>query len=94
MIITFDVDGVLIDKDDKPRMEIINFLKVLARHKKNRVIVWSGGGEDYARLWVARLKLDNYVYGCASKMGNVADAGVDLAIDDMEVNLAKVNLKV
>lgn len=94
MIIAFDVDGCLIDKNDKARTEVVNFLKALALHEENRIIVWSGGGEDYARLWVARLKLEKYVYGCASKLGNVADAGVDLAIDDMPAELGRVNIRV
>lgn len=34
MLISFDVDGTLIDKNDQPRREIITLLKALASSKK------------------------------------------------------------
>lgn len=91
MLIAFDVDGTLVDKDDQPRPEIIVLLKALAGNKRNQIVIWSGGGEGYAAMWGRRLHLDNHVWSYWSKIGSPQP---DLAIDDEDVLLGKVNLKV
>ncbi len=90
MNIAFDVDGTLIDGDDKPIEANIELLKALA--KSNVITVWSGGGEAYARLWVSRLGLVNLVHNCSSKIG--CKYAIDLAIDDQNVNLATYNIRI
>lgn len=90
MIIAFDVDGTLIDLNDKPRRNILDMLKFLSSN--NKIIVWSGGGKLYAEMIVRRLGLEKYIFSCCSKIGN--DFIPDIAFDDELVNLGKVNIKV
>lgn len=55
----FDIDGTLIDGEHK-HTDTIKLLVAMAQQKwKNvRVVVWSGGGRDYATTIVRRLGLD------------------------------------
>ncbi len=81
LIVAFDVDGTLI-VDDVPQVTIINMLQVLSKLTKNvRIIVWSGGGQQYAEMWVRRLGLEKYVWRCMVK---VNDYPVDIAFDDQQ----------
>lgn len=91
LTIAFDVDGTLIDKDDKPRKEVIALLKALANG--NEIIVWSGGGQAYAEMWVDRLNLNEFVYQTASKIG-IARKDIDIAFDDQDVKLGTYNIKI
>lgn len=81
VIIAFDVDGVLIrntDSDDRehgvpfnddmPIYYWVNTLQVLSTCKNVRIVVWSGGGKQYAETWGRRLGLDQYVWRYASKL--------------------------
>lgn len=93
-IIAFDVDGTLItnndpdrihgvaSNDEVPHVPIINMLITLSRFKNVKIVVWSGGGKDYAETWGRRLGLDKYVWRYASKIGN--DFKPDIAIDDIQ----------
>jgi len=90
MIVAFDVDGTLISEaDDSPRVEIIDLL-VKHHNDGDTVVVWSGGGVDYAQRWVFRLKLSGYVDEFWSKgRGRVKP---DLTYDDMVINLGAENV--
>lgn len=83
IIIAFDVDGTLIrntaepgdrrhgtpNNDDVPLVHWINTLQVLAARTKNvKIVVWSGGGKEYATTWGHRLGLDQYVWRYCSKL--------------------------
>lgn len=80
VIVAFDVDGTLIrntDEDrvhgvpsnnDVPIVHWINTLQVLSTCKNVRIVVWSGGGKQYAETWGRRLGLDDYVWRYASKL--------------------------
>lgn len=80
LIYAFDVDGTLIkngpaerqhgvvNEGDVPRVEWINTLMVLSTAKNIRIVVWSGGGKQYAEMWGKRLGLDKYVWRYASKL--------------------------
>ena len=112
VIIAVDVDGTLIrntnpetrvhgqpDNDDVPHVPIINTVMVLSKLFKNvRIVVWSGGGKDYAALWGHRLGLDDYVWRYASKLEagelrKLVDRGNFIAIDDIQdTELGDVNL--
>lgn len=82
LIIAFDVDGTLISEDDVPQVPIINTLQVLSKLTKNvRIVVWSGGGKEYAEMWVRRLKLEEYVWKCMAKDRFFH---VDIAFDDQQ----------
>lgn len=90
MLIAFDVDGCLFGYDNKPRPEVCALLEALA-HDGNQIIVWSGGGEEYARQRVRELEIAKYVSKCLFKMKIL---GVDIAFDDKDVKLGKHNIKI
>lgn len=106
MIFAFDVDGTLITYSDKPRWDVIDTLRHLS--KFGTILVWSGGGKDYAEQWVRKLHLEEFVESCHTKpirdiRGNhfydgkeqpLAKDYVDVCFDDELVDLAKVNVKV
>ena len=53
------------------------------------MIIWSGGGIDYARTWADKLGLNpNDV------IEKIKTEDIDIAFDDCDVDLAKVNIKV
>ena len=96
LVIAFDVDDTLIipaiatgfDRD-VPNYETIAIYRWF-QAQGNYMIIWSGGGQSYAEMW-------------AEKLGLVADEildkhsgreGVDIAFDDSEIKLAKVNVQV
>ena len=79
MVIAFDVDGTLIDFNDNIRPEVVMLLTTLV-YAGNHVIVWSGGGKDYAEQVGRRLGLpDTVVY--LSKFP-APSFHVDIAVDD------------
>lgn len=96
MKIAFDVDDTLImppeatDLDrDIPNYEIINIYRFF-QSQGHYMIVWSGGGLDYARMWAEKLGLKpNEVRAKAP-----AKDEVDIAFDDCDIDLARVNVKV
>ena len=55
------------------------------------MIIWSGGGEDYARRWAEKLGLtaDEITYKTTERQ-----AEIDLAFDDSDIKLARINIKV
>lgn len=91
--IAFDVDNTLIKYSldrDTPKYDIImiyNFLKAQGHY----MIIWSGGGKDYARMWAEKLGLNPDEV--RDKLGKKYD-DVDICFDDEEVNLGKINIKV
>ena len=85
LTICFDVDGTLITPQG-PRYEIINLLMTL-KQLGHTIYVWSGGGADYAEYWVKNLGLDVP----ALPKGEIKP---DIAVDDAEVSLGVVDLKV
>ena len=108
VIIAFDVDGTLItnndpdrvhgvpSNDEVPHVGLINMLMVFSKFKNVRIVVWSGGGKQYAETWGRRLGLDSYVWRYASKLerDDIASRCDQLiAIDDIQdCNLGLVNL--
>ena len=58
MLVAFDVDGTLIDYKGNPRQEVIDFLKA-CQGLKMTVIVWSGGGVQYAKNITLKLGLSD-----------------------------------
>lgn len=79
-VVAFDVDGTLINDIEEPRWDVIDLLRAFS-NLGWRVIVWSGGGENYARHWVDRLGLWEFVTYCVAKDKK---EGVTLAVDDAE----------
>lgn len=97
MKIAFDIDDTLIiplvalDKKSMYDVPNYNVIAVYRWFQENGayMIVWSGGGIDYARHW-------------ADKMGLFPDEvrektkgeDIDIVFDDCDVDLGKVNIKV
>ena len=87
--VAFDVDGTLISlKDDTPRYEIIEkflMFEELGCH----MIIWSGGGIDYAEHWAKKLGLKAQIIEKASIIP-------DIIVDDMDCGAwkGKVIIKV
>lgn len=90
MIIAFDVDGTLIyqigEYVDTPRYDVIQMFELFQKFG-NEMIIWSGSGFDYAERWAQKLGLDARIL----EKGSIVP---DIAVDDMEVKLGKVNIKV
>lgn len=108
IIVAFDVDGTLIrtekGKGDSPipNERIRSLLIALSSFKNVKIVVWSGGGEIYARMVVAQIGLREYVDMYVSKNVIETDDGrpvfspgfkPDIAIDDMHsCDLGDINL--
>lgn len=107
VIIAFDVDGTLVkhteptepgqfSSNSLPIVHQVNTLQVLAHSKNVRIVVWSGGGKDYAAMWGRRLGLDQYVWRYASKLEYQEikqHCDMLIAIDDIQsTRLGDVNL--
>lgn len=109
IIIAFDVDGTILNNENnvgdapaylKPsegvNLEVVLLMQILAKKIKNsRIIVWSGGGRDYAEQIVRRYGLERYVSRCYGKHEYEAelDGKVDIAFDDQHsFDMAAANL--
>lgn len=109
VIIAFDVDGTILSNEGiqpdcpihlRPRvgvnLEVITLIQILSRKMKNtKVIVWSGGGKDYAEKIVREYGLDKYVTRCFGKheYDETIDGEVDICFDDQhEITLADKNI--
>lgn len=94
--IAFDVDGTLIDNespDPVANERIRSLLVILASFKNTKIVVWSGGGEIYARQIAATIGINKYVdaYWTKNHLGIVDGKHVfdpeytpDIAIDDIQ----------
>lgn len=54
--VAFDVDGTLITHGDEPRQHIVDFYRAFQK-MGCRMVVWSGGGFEYAKYWAEKLDL-------------------------------------
>lgn len=94
LVVAFDCDDTLIVPRvvtgldyETPNYETIAIYKWF-QAQGNTMIIWSGSGVDWAKTW-------------ASKLGLIADAyprkgecPVDIAFDDCDIKLGKVNVRV
>jgi hypothetical protein len=97
MKIAFDVDDTLIipaiatgfDRD-VPSYETIAIYRWF-QAQGHYMIIWSGGGQDYAKMWAEKLGLtaDEIVAKTTERKNEI-----DLAFDDNDIELARVNVKV
>ena len=104
MIIAFDVDGTLVTYQDEPRWDVLDMLRLLS--KKHTIISWSGGGKDYAEMWVRKLHIEKYISSCHTKpirditqnyFYDGAEEGIDkpdVCFDDEIVDLATINIQI
>jgi hypothetical protein len=88
--VAFDVDGTLIyqigEKEDTPRYDVINFYHQFEKFGCT-MYVWSSGGSDYANKWREKLGLQ----GIVVQKGSFEP---DIAVDNEEVNIGKINIRV
>ena len=103
MTIAFDVDDTLIIPsvareiveeggmvmgNDVPNYETIAIFRWF-QQQGHSMVVWSGGGVDYAAMWANKLGLEPCTIRLKEKSPDI-----DIAFDDCDVDLAKVNIKV
>jgi len=94
MKIAFDIDDTLIIPSvvtgaiDIPNYETIAIYRWF-QAQGHTMILWSGSGADWCSVWNVKLGLK-----CDEIRVKQKDLEVDLAFDDCEVDLAKVNIKV
>lgn len=95
MKIAFDVDDTLIIPavatnmpSDTPNYELITVYKWFQK-QGHEMIVWSGGGINYAQHWAEKLGLQP----CTIRVKEKSE-DVDITFDDCLVDLGKVNIKV
>lgn len=64
IVIAFDIDGTILNNEGIPpetpthlrprcgvNLEVITLIQILSKKMKNtRIIVWSGGGKEYAEI--------------------------------------------
>lgn len=86
IVIAFDIDGTVYGSPmaakSTPRVNlpIILLMQILSEMKNTKIIVWSGGGKDYAEQIVVKFGLDKYVDSCYMK--GEYEGTVDIAFDD------------
>lgn len=90
--IAFDVDGTLVEaynqNSGKPNYRVIDMFRVFQK-LGHEMIIWSGGGVDYAYQRGDQLGLHPF-----KALPKQAGQNVDIAFDDEEVELATVNIQV
>ena len=90
LVVAFDVDGTLIhqvgEREDTPRYSIISLFHTF-ENLGAKLYIWSGGGVDYAQRWSEKLELEAEIIA----KGSIKP---DIAVDDMNVNLGVVNIRV
>jgi hypothetical protein len=105
--IAFDVDDTLVKENhmgrEEPNRPLLNVL-LWFYAQGHEIIVWSGGGAEYAETWARRLFIDHIVTIKSKPLLAIGKRGeeisesatpvVDIAFDDMEVNYGKVNIRV
>lgn len=100
IIIAFDIDGTILNnektRDGGVNLPVIHMMELFSKSMKNtRIIVWSGGGKDYAEHIVTKYGLDRWVDRCYSKQKyeEELDGHVDIAFDDQhEFAMADKNI--
>lgn len=103
MIVAFDVDDTLIVPsvavgfgNDVPNYEIVH-IALWHIAMGHTVVIWSGSGRDWATRWAEKLGLvgDNVRIWTKERAEDMdGNPLVDIAYDDCDVDLAKVNIKV
>jgi hypothetical protein len=93
MIIAIDVDNTLLTEQDGMivlNMDVVALMRAIYNLGLADIVVWSGGGADYAATVVRRFGIGNLVHRCAGKNDPVKP---DITIDDQETGLGSVNLR-
>ena len=93
--IAFDVDDCLLLPSvatgfprDTPNYAVIAIYRWLYE-QGHHMIIWSGSGVDYAGMWAKKPGLTAHEFPMKQKRPDI-----DIAFDDCDVDLARVNIKV
>lgn len=88
IVVAFDVDCTLITSENVPNYKVIDLYRA---HRKlgHIVVIWSGGGVEYAMRWAEKLGLKPNFIWPKEETGKV-----DICFDDQNVDLAKVNIQI
>ncbi len=109
IIIAFDIDGTLLNNEGIPpetptylrpkcgvNIEVVMLMQLLSKKMKNtKIIVWSGGGKEYAQQVCREYGFDKYVHRAYGKdeYDETVDGKVDICFDDVHsCELAEKNL--
>jgi hydroxymethylpyrimidine pyrophosphatase-like HAD family hydrolase len=88
--VAFDIDGTLIhqvgEHEDTPRYDVVKFFQLFESADCD-MFIWSGDGMDYAERWRDKLGLRAHI----KEKGSFIP---DIAVDDEEVKLGKVNIRI
>ena len=104
---TLIIPSIVTGDRDVPNYDTISILRWF-QAQGHEIILWSGSGVDWAKTWGEKLGLQpfkvrvkeaNIVHphtdkSCSDRECNEDDYYVDIAFDDCDVDLAKVNIKV
>ena len=105
IIIAFDIDGTILNNEGVPpetptylrprcgvNLEVIMLIQILSKKMKNtRLIMWSGGGKQYAEQICREYGLEKYISRCYGK--GECEEEIDICFDDVHAcELAKHNL--
>ena len=104
LVVAFDVDDTLIIPSvatgfdrDVPNYDTIAVYRWF-QAQGHTMVIWSGGGADYARQWADKLGLtaDHYLdkHESAEIARQSGESFAQLAFDDSDLALASVNVKV
>jgi hydroxymethylpyrimidine pyrophosphatase-like HAD family hydrolase len=97
--VAFDIDGTLIhtahdSKNDDLNLGRAQLLILLSQMPSIRLVIWSGGGADYAKQQAKRFGLEEHAWRITSKFDHTLPP-IDIAFDDTaDFNMAKVNINV
>ena len=86
--VAFDIDSTLLDEHDHPLYGNLAILLFFAKTGTD-LILWSGGGTDYAAHAARRLGIEDQV-----RIIPKGSERVDVAFDDQDVDLGLVNFRV
>ena len=93
MIVAFDVDNTLLQLDEQGNIvtneDVRALLVAVWKLGLADIVVWSGGGADYAEYATRDCGIRHMVWAYWGKN----DGRPDVAIDDQSVVLGRVNLK-
>ncbi len=101
LTIAFDIDDTILipsvantgSHENIPNYEVIEVYHFFQR-QGHKMILWSGSGVDWAQRWGEKFGLNPDEVRIKIRPGNEPWPDVDIAFDDCDVDLAKVNVKV
>lgn len=100
MKIAFDIDDTLLVPsvatgfgNDTPNYDTVALFKWF-QEQGHEMFLWSGSGNDWATTWGDKLGLQPFTVVRKEKYVRDGVVVMDIAFDDCDVDLAKVNVKV